>query len=193
MIGLRDCEMRRWCVYCTVQYSTVLYCTVLYSTALYHALSYIKADIDHDSLEAIVNYIHTYHTYMYMTIRVKQCLQMPNLWKLLIVYSPLRIPIASPRKSNALHRKVNAPLRKVNAPLRKVNAPRSIYNSYIVLVCIYNFYIVLGAFKIHISSLFSCQTLFNYDSHIQPILYRARCLTYEIQNSHCLALKGLNM
>ena len=60
---------------------------------------------------------------MYMTIRVKQCLQMPNLWKLLNVYAPLRIPHASPRKVNAPLRKVNAPLGKVNAPLRKVNAP----------------------------------------------------------------------
>ena len=63
------------------------------------------------------------HITLYMTIRVKQCLQMPNLWKLLIVYAPLRIPHASPRKVNAPLRKVNAPLGKVNAPLRKVNAP----------------------------------------------------------------------
>ena len=54
-----------------------------------------------------------------MTIRV----QMPNLWKLLIVYAPLGIPYAAPRKVNAPLRRVNAPLGKVNAPLRKVNAP----------------------------------------------------------------------
>ena len=50
--------------YSTVQYSTVQYSTVQYSTALYHALSYIKADIHHASLEAIVQttYIHTIHT-----------------------------------------------------------------------------------------------------------------------------------
>ena len=82
-----------------------------------------------------------------MTFRVKQCLQIPNLWKLLIVYAPLRIPNASPTESNVLLRKVNAPLKKVNAPLRKVNAPLRTINS---PRSIYNSYILLGAFTISI-------------------------------------------
>ena len=104
---------------------SVVHCPVsrssLHSTVQYSAVQYSIWTLKY--VQCAQTSSPSYNIILYMTIRVKQCLQMPNLWQLLIVYAPLRIPHASPRKVNAPLRKVNAPLGKVNAPLRKVNAP----------------------------------------------------------------------